>query len=157
MEHRIEKNAGNRTLDQVRPATESRDRTADPQALLTAAKQILGGGDLPSVLETILDNALRLSAADDAGVWLYQENEPNLRLELARGSSIDPPRPGILVNHGVVWDAFQTGKAINVSDSRSSSPVVAWNVDRVGGRSVVAVPLRFRDQKLGVLVVWSFN
>ena len=65
----------------------SQSQARELQALLTAAKQILGAQDVPAVVATILDNVLSLGDADDASVWLLQETGQNLKLELARGTS----------------------------------------------------------------------
>jgi signal transduction histidine kinase/CheY-like chemotaxis protein len=142
-------------IDNARLLDVSQTQARELQALLEATKQILGAFDLPTVLSTILENVLRLTAADDASVWLLDERGKFLKLEMARGASTDSFKAGALVNEGLAWEALQSGKVLNTSDYRSLPHLVSRHGDVAGARSAVAVPLPGRQERIGALLIWS--
>lgn len=124
----------------------------DLAAFIAAARSVNQAGDLAGTLDAILDEALRLLAADEGSIMLLSRDRQTLRIRAARGL---PPEvvsaTHIPVGEGISGYVAASGQAMLID---SSTPVDRYP-DRSGRqqnlRSAVSVPLRTRGSVEGVL------
>jgi GAF domain-containing protein len=118
------------------------------EAVRQAGLSLTSTLDLGPVLEAVLEHALRLVAADDGHVFLYDGER--LTFVAARWSDRSKrrpyaaPRPG-----GITYTVAQTGEAMVIPDV-DSHPI--FEGDRWGG-AIVSLPLRIGERVLGVMNV----
>jgi PAS domain S-box-containing protein len=137
-------------LENSRLLLAARQRSAELEALRQAGLQLTSSLDLKTVLETILDNTLRLIAADDAHIFLYRDD----RLSFGAALQADPVRDGPRIYreprpNGLTYTVARHGQRIVVPDTNHSELFRSWN----WGGGIVGLPLRAGAEVRGVMNV----
>jgi len=135
-------------IENARLYESERRRSAELETLRQASLRLTSSLELQPILEAILDHALKLVAADDAHIFLYDGER------LAFGASLwadahqqEPyfePRP-----HGLTYTTARSGESIVVPDV-NSHPLFR---DYPWGGAIVGLPLRVRERVVGVTTV----
>jgi GAF domain-containing protein len=113
------------------------------------ADALTGGGDLPTVLRTVADEALRLLRATSTRVRIPDEGETELLLAaVADDDRAAAPLPSPDATMAIATDPV-AGRAY-----RERRIVLAQGIPEVPTGLSCVVPLTIRDRRHGVLVVW---
>ena len=124
----------------------------DLDAILDVTKRLAAPFDLPAMLGAVVDAAKQVLRAERGSVWLYDEPNGELVLEVATG--IAPIR--VPWQAGLVGACARTRRIINVPDCYAD-PRFDSSVDRASGyrtRCMLTLPLvDHRDALVGVMQV----
>jgi signal transduction histidine kinase len=149
----------------ARPMSDVSDDDAVGQitALLEVSQTVHDGGDLRTTLDTIAAAATRVVSATSASVLMLEA----ARLRLMGSHQLTPEYEEFLSSRFIVEGRGQAGWALQVGhtvtiDDMDSHPYTARAYAKAwrrfaaiqGYRAMAAVPLRFRDETLGVLNVY---
>jgi len=108
--------------------------------------------DPGSVLQSVIERAQLLTRGTGAALALGHK-----RAMLCRASVGNAPRPGchLDVNTGFSAECVHTGKALRCDDSSNDPRVDAEICGRLGIRSILAAPIPFDGEVVGLLEVFS--
>ena len=158
-------------IENARLLADLRQRTNDLEESLayqTATAEVLrivtsSPDDLKPVFEAILDRITELCSADAGNLWLYDAGTftpaavRNPNPEAVALLLENPFRPGPLT---ALCQAAQTKAPVHVPDItaddayRAGDPFRIWTLERVGARSLLAVPLLKQGEMIGALVTY---
>jgi diguanylate cyclase (GGDEF)-like protein len=117
-------------------------------------KALTSSLQLDQVLRTIMEKINEVLRPDTWSLLLMDPEKNELYFEIATGEGADALKDvRIKLGQGIAGWVAQTGEVVVVPDTRKDSRFFA-QVDektKVQTRSIVAVPVRFRDQCLGVI------
>jgi len=135
-------------LENARLFAAANQRTAELEALRKASLRLTAQLELQPVLEAILESALKLAAADDAHIFLYDGQQLTFGAALwANGRTEQPhslPRPD-----GLTYTVARTGERLVIPYVDSHSLFEAWK----WGGAIVGLPLSIGRRILGVMNV----
>src|SRR5262249_28629891 len=100
-------------LDNIRLRQTEREKSARLEAIHNLTAEILAHRDLETVLDTVIDHALRLTGRSYGGLLLWDEAEGGLRVVAARGH--EPSSVG----------QIRRDSSLALAAYRSNSPEVA--------------------------------
>jgi diguanylate cyclase (GGDEF)-like protein len=117
-------------------------------------KALTSSLQLDQVLRTIMEKINEVLRPDTWSLLLMDQEKNELYFEIATGEGADALKDvRIKLGQGIAGWVAQTGEVVVVPDTRNDSRFFG-QVDektKVQTRSIVAVPVRFRDQCLGVI------
>ena len=136
-------------------------QTRDAQVastFVTLAETLVGDYDMVDVLQTLVEQASGILESADGGILL-----PNGfgDLEVVASTSERSHLISLLqlrADEGPCVDAYETGEFISVDDIAATTdrwPTFARGAAGLGYRSMCAIPMRFRDQTIGSLNLFS--
>jgi diguanylate cyclase (GGDEF)-like protein len=117
-------------------------------------KALTSSLQLDQVLRTIMEKITEVLRPDTWSLLLMDTNKNELYFQIATGKGSDALRDvRIKVGQGLAGWVAQSGEAVVVPDTTKDSRFFAQldEKTRTATRSIVAVPVRFRDQCLGVI------
>ena len=133
-------------IENVRLLEAARRRSAELEALRQASLHVTSSLDFQQVLEAIIEHALRLVSADNAHIFLYDDEELIFGAAMwAGGLQREPyavPRP-----HGLTYTVAHHGEQVVIPDV-DVHPMFG---DRRWGGAVAGLPLRVGDDVCGVM------
>ncbi len=140
---------GQRFTIDLEPAAEG-SQTASTSATLQYEITSLGT-DLTSALRLIGERARALTRGTSAAIALASKGAVMCRASVgesapALGSRLD-------VNSGLAGECFRAGKALRCDDAEHDPRVDLASCRRLGIRSIVAAPLRYERDTVGLLMV----
>jgi len=123
---------------------------AQLEAIQQTSAAIASELDQSPLLQQLVTRAMQLLGGSSGGIYLWDADAEVLRLE----SAASPLNVGAVLRpgEGASGVAFQTGQPLNIPDYRAwpgHSPVF----ESSQLRSVIAVPLNYRQETIGVLTV----
>jgi signal transduction histidine kinase/DNA-binding response OmpR family regulator len=140
-----------------------RDELAEARGQLAATSEVLAvigrsASDLEGVLETVVESARRLCAADVAQVFLADGD----RYQFAYGSGMTPESKEYIVNNPAALDrgtlVGRVGldrRATQITDVLADPDYRRPDLQRAAGyRTIMGVPMLLDDEVVGVLSVW---
>jgi sugar diacid utilization regulator len=143
-------------LDRSSAADEVAAAAAEAKAIGEVVQQLLSVHDLDLVLRTIAERTLRLLDADICGVMLREDEA--LRMRSCVGNRLaETGRITMRRGQGVAGLVFLTGELAKVDTYLDDETVPQDFASIAVGeeiRSALAVPLRLREEFIGVLEVW---
>ena len=111
------------------------------------------GSDLNAALRVISDRARTLLRGSGAAIAIADRDPMMCRASVGTGG---PPLGTHLdVNSGFSGECIRTGKTLRCDDAESDSRIEAVICRRLGIRSIVAAPIRYEREVVGVLEVFS--
>jgi phosphoserine phosphatase RsbU/P len=127
------------------------------KGLVEVSALINGITNYEALLKEVLDVARRVIGAEAASIFLVDEMNGNLRLEMDARGQKGVEKPGIVVPRGagIAGAVFESGRAELVPDAYADSRFFR-DADRKTGfltRSILCAPLISGEKKLGVLQV----
>lgn len=126
-------------------------RTQQLEAIRDIGLELTAHLDLDDLLHFITSRAIELVKATSGGLALYRP-ERNL-LEYVFYLGLEPPSMKAKPGEGVVGKVWESGRAMVVDDYAAwDEPSQGW-VDTIGHGAVVAAPIRWQDEILGVIVL----
>ena len=126
----------------------ARQRVAELRAVRQASLQLTSSLELEPVLETILEHALNLVAADDAHIFLYDEGELIFGAAMWNGERHEEPFDNVR-SHGLTYSVARSGERIVISDAMNH-PLFE---DRRWEGAIVGLPLTIGNAVQGVMNV----
>ncbi len=148
-----------RALDRSRVLEQLQARRIDEQdVLLDLSRRLLRHGSLDTLVEPLLESALRSLSADACALLLPDADGLRLRFLAAAGWRSDPVAAGRSVladDNSIAWQAMQAGRPLVIEDL-SATPEHTWNAPWVQGeefRGHIVAPLLADERPLGALFV----
>ena len=150
-----------RLFNETKKALEQ--QTAVAEVLGTMSRSVF---DLEPLLETVVQSAVKLSAADFG--FMYRQEGPDYRLVAKHGRPpvVDlgqPPEGWQLITRfttaitgAVIGRAFLEARTVHVEDVQSN-PEYSFHQKEVGDRTNLAVPLLASGKVVGVLGLWRYE
>jgi diguanylate cyclase (GGDEF)-like protein/excisionase family DNA binding protein len=144
-----------------RPLHLIRERLASGNALRRIAAEVSGSLDLQTLFEDVIEDSMALFSVDRVGLWLYDESRPRpLTLAAHRGVSAEildwvSTLSADATNAGLHAIRSRTVVVLRDAVTDARFPAVHEVYARDGIGSVCLVPIVFRDQALGLLVLYN--
>lgn len=140
------------------PSTGRADHATRSEALRRIAAEVSGSQDVGRLFGEVIDAAFALFGVDRAGLWTYESGPRPLRLAAQRGLSAemldaiaDLPRDASTAGMAAVRERQV---AVLAGDLSGTLPALRTIYERSGIRTVCFVPIIFREQPLGLLVLY---
>ena len=111
------------------------------------------GTDLNVALRLIAERARSLTRATGAAIGMAHQGAVLCRASV--GSGAPPLGTRLEVNSGFCGECFRTGRSLRCDDAAVDSRVDAESCEQLGVRSILAAPIRFERETVGLLVVVS--
>ncbi|HET7893822.1 MAG TPA: GAF domain-containing protein [Candidatus Sulfotelmatobacter sp.] len=111
------------------------------------------GPDLNSGLRVISERARTLLRGDGAAIALMDRGPMMCRASVGKGGP--PLGTHVDVEAGFSGECIRTGRALRCDDSEMDPRVEAETCRRLGIRSIVAAPIRYEREVVGLLEVFS--
>ena len=130
------------------------ERLQKLERLLEISRELASTVELEPLLHRIVDVAAELTSSDQASIMLLDMRTGELRFQAARGDQLgqlrDIPVP---VDGSLGGTVFVTGEPIITSDARSDPRHYVSVDEKIDHetRSLLAVPLQYKDRRIGVL------
>ncbi|MBN2003206.1 MAG: GAF domain-containing protein [Anaerolineae bacterium] len=123
-----------------------RDRTVELETLRQAGLYLTSKLELEPLLEAILENALKLTEADDAHIFLYDGNALHFGAARWRGGAVHTPFTQIR-GDGITYRVARNAERLVVNQMQGH-PLFA-DSDRNG--AIAGIPLRIGETVVGVM------
>jgi hypothetical protein len=111
------------------------------------------GSDLNTALRVISERARTLLRGTGAAIALIDRGPMMCRASVGTGGP--PLGTQVDVNSGFSGECIRTGKTLRCDDAETDSRIEAVISRRLGIRSIVAAPIRYEREVVGVLEVFS--
>jgi PAS domain S-box-containing protein len=138
--------------ERVQDAEENRRRTAQLEALREVGLELTAQLDLATLLHSIATRAVELIGGSGGGVYLYRPDTDGLEWTMSIGSNMSPPGTALRRGEGLSGKVWESGQSLIVDDYRHWEGRAAV-YDGYPFTAVVAVPIRWGQESLGVLNV----
>jgi two-component system NtrC family sensor kinase len=124
-------------------------RLQELNALISVGKSVISQLDLQAVLNSVVEAAVRITAAEEGLLLLLDEDTGELYVRAAQNIDDDMARAlRLRVNDSLAGQVIRSGKPMVIGDAGVQKIKTAYLV-----RAVVYVPLKTRDRVIGVLGV----
>ena len=127
-------------------------RAGELQALYETVLEINANVDLPSLLQSIVERAVRLVEARIGGLYLLQPDGETLRLECSYNYPEQTQEMTLRLGEGMAGRAAQSGQTLTVEDYQRWEGHVTSFEGRTF-RRLLAVPLKVGGKVIGVISV----
>ncbi len=126
--------------------------------LIEVARAVVSPLDLDTVLQVILDSAMRFADVPAGNVALFDENQQELTIHAHAGFSPDFARDvrWEVIPGGLTEEVLQTGDVLCVEDASRSSFALNPVAVKEGVQSVMCVPLAVPGSVVGLLYLCDF-
>jgi GAF domain-containing protein len=111
------------------------------------------GSDLNTALRVISERARTLLRGTGAAIAIVDRSPMMCRASVGTGGP--PLGTHVDVNSGFSGECIRTGKTLRCDDAETDSRVEAATCRKLGVRSIVAAPIRYEREVVGVLEVFS--
>ncbi|MBI3732469.1 MAG: GAF domain-containing protein [Chloroflexi bacterium] len=139
----------------ARLLSETRRRAEEFAALYEVSHDLTVYRDLPGLLKTLVERAVALLRGSDGGILLYDAARRDLELVVMQHQAITL-YPRQRIDEGLAGLVFQTRKPLIVDDYQNW-PQRRLQFEGLPIRAVVAVPMLYRQELIGVLFVEDSN
>jgi hypothetical protein len=111
------------------------------------------GTDLNVALRLIAERARSLTRGSGAAIALAHQYVVLCRASVGKGAPVLGTR--LEANSGFCGECFRTGRSLRCDDAEIDPRVDPESCRRLGVRSILAAPIRFERETLGLLVVFA--
>lgn len=141
-------------LSRLRSELAAMDKEHDQLLALSEVGAVISSTlDLPQVLNSVMDNVIKLTGAERGYIVLRDEETGNLEFTVARGMDRETlEQQSSQVSRTIVTEVAETGEPVVTTNAQADprfhaqESVVSYSL-----RSILCVPLRVRDQVIGVM------
>jgi len=141
-------------LSRLRADTTALDKEHDQLLALSEVGAVIGSTlDQAEVLNLVMDNVIKLTGAERGYIVLRDEETGNLEFMIARGMDQETlEQRSSQVSRTIVTEVAETGEPVVTTNAQADprfhaqESVVSYSL-----RSILCVPLRVRDQVIGVM------
>jgi len=145
-------NQAGQLLMRKRAEAELERRAREMGALYQISLEINSQPDQQRLLEAIVHSAADLMGVHLGGIYLIQADGQTLELAAGHRMAIVPTEPKLRMGEGLVGRAAQSGRPLMVPDYQAwEGKATAY--PGIPFRQTLAVPLKVRDQVIGVLIL----
>ena len=138
-------------IENARLFEESARRGRRLSAILDVTKRLARGLDLPAMLTSIVEEAMRLFEVDNAGFRLL-EGDDLVLAGVAGHAGAAMPRPRIKIGQSLSGKVFELGRTLRCDFASSHLvPESAAAAQALGYTHFLGVPLRVGERTIGVL------
>lgn len=145
-------------LNQAGLYAHAKERAREVEALYAAAQAMTSSLDLDEVLQRVISEVRHLQRADQVSLLLYEPDWEMLRFAAVVGDAADTlAGVRLSADDGIAGWVFRHKNVVCLDDARQDARFSS-RFDRKTGfvtRSLLAVPLLFQDEALGVIEVLS--
>jgi GAF domain-containing protein len=127
------------------------------QNLLRVSQSISSILNLDELLTAIVDSAIEISLAERGILFLYDEGEKKLKVDVARSSGKKSiHQEDFFISQSVIDDVNNKQEPLLITDARQDSrfldkkSIIEFNI-----HSILCVPMKFRNKFFGVLYIDS--
>jgi PAS domain S-box-containing protein len=141
-------------LNRLRSDIAAMDKEHDQLLALSEVGAVISSTlDLPQVLNSVMDNVIELTDAERGYIVLRDEDTGNLEFRVARGMDRETlEQESSQVSRTIVTEVAETGKPVVTTNAQADPRFQAQeSVVSYSLRSILCVPLRVRDQVIGVM------
>lgn len=133
---------------------EAQQRVAELTALQEVSLKITASLDTPAVLDTITQNTLALTQADDVHIFVYNAITDQLTFGAALWKD-GSREPATLVprEDGLTWQVVRRGQPVIINDADQHPLFTSESARTWGLHSIAGFPLKRADTVLGVFTV----
>jgi PAS domain S-box-containing protein/putative nucleotidyltransferase with HDIG domain len=137
--------------ERVKAEQDLRRRAEEFSVLYATTRDLAGSQDLLPLLDTIIDRAIRLLDTPCGGIYLFDAEQDELELSVAKGYPL-PIGNRMKLGEGMAGRVAQTREPMLVDDYQD------WEYrnpkyERVPFSSVLEVPMLYAGELIGILVV----
>jgi GAF domain-containing protein len=111
------------------------------------------GTDLTAALRLIGERARALTRGSSAAIALVNKGEVLCRASI--GASAPALGTRLDVNSGLSGECFREGRALRCDDAENDPRVDLESCRRLGVRSILAAPVRYERDTVGLLIVFA--
>jgi GAF domain-containing protein len=126
------------------------ERATGLALLQDISNQIIGAQKVDDVLRQIVSGAIRLTNTKAGVIYLFSEDRESITQSFAYSPTFEHPKPRMSGEGGITRRVIETGKMMVFPDIRKDDRVNRAPTDR-GVRSMIAIPLKLRQEVIGVL------
>ena len=126
-------------------------------ALLAVGRAVSSPFDLEELLSASLDTIIEVTSADTGEIWLIGEGGLVMRSHRGAHPEAFHERTSFPMGEGIPGIVGQTGEPIIVHDLPSEPRFLRQRVARAGFHTFCALPMRYRDRLVGVLIVVALS
>jgi sigma-B regulation protein RsbU (phosphoserine phosphatase) len=169
---------GRAVLNEYELVEGSRHRLGRERQVIVSFLRSIGAAftedvEVDSVLRIILDSALETTEASAGAIYLFAKDrqvlEPRIVLNFFPPMHVDTPaaysahrtdeleeemkHQSFALNEGIIGEVAAKGQARIIEDVRAEGIMLGSTTDYMRNRSMLIVPLRLRDEPLGVMAV----
>ncbi len=138
--------------ERERAEEETRQRTAQLEALREIGLELTAQLDLDALLHSIVSRAIGLLRGNTGGLDLYRPERDVLEWSAAIGSNIAPVGTILHRGEGLSGKVWETGKPLIVDDYQHwEGRAATWEGYPIS--AIVGAPVRWGEEFLGVLIV----
>jgi putative methionine-R-sulfoxide reductase with GAF domain len=140
------------------PAPEAvRPNYSDTLAALTAVQREIEslGDDLAAALQLVARRAQTLLRASGSAIALAEDDRTVMACRASSGADAPPVGARLQVGSGFSGECVRSGKLLRCDDSETDERVDRESSRALGIRSILAAPLRARDNVIGIIEVFS--
>jgi PAS domain S-box-containing protein len=126
-----------------------------PAQLLDVCREMMTTVSWESLLHQSVEAAIRITAAEWAGLLLLDDAQRDLRLVVVTGQPDRLFAVPVPIERSIAGAAFTTGQAVDVPDAETDPRYFSILGEPVQFKvqSLLAIPLHFNQQRIGVLEV----
>jgi signal transduction histidine kinase len=129
------------------------DRTRELMALINVQQALASRQDTQEVLQLIADESRHLTHTDISALFLPDDDGLALAVVSSEKPVVLKPGYRMSLTHSASGTAFRTGEVQLVTDITHHPNVDTVAMNKVGAKSVLAVPLKSGTRTIGVLSV----
>ncbi len=129
---------------------DSRRQAGELEALRQLTLAVTTQLDLDLLLQRVVESALQLLGIESGGIYLYRPEDDLLEWRVSVGPGIMPAGMTLSRGEGLSGKVIETGQIMIINDY-SSWEGRAIKLDNYPIRAVLAVPIRWGDEMLGVI------
>lgn len=143
-------------IQQARLAEQNQRHAGELESLRRVTLDITSQLDLDDLLGALVESAARLMKAESGGVYYYRPELDLLEWRVSYGATRIPIGSQIKRGEGLSGKVWETGEAMSVADY-STWPDQKEQYKSFGVHAIVAAPIRWGDEFLGVINVAAYG
>jgi GAF domain-containing protein len=129
------------------------DQSQQLEGILELSRELVSTVSLPPLLRRIVEAAAQLTDSSSVAILLFEEQDDHLHFVAASDIADQLEAIPVPIDCSIAGAAFSAGEAVLVTDAQVD-PRYYRKIEEVTGKethSLLAVPLQYRDQRIGVL------
>lgn len=138
--------------ERERAEAEILNRTETVTALYETTRDLSVEHDLPNLLQTIVERAVRLLDAEGGGLYLCEPEKDQVRCVVSYNTLVDYTGTVLKYGEGSAGRVAQTGEPLVIDDySTWEGRAAVYDDDTKPFRAVLSVPIKWQEDIIGVL------
>ncbi|MDI6868381.1 MAG: diguanylate cyclase [Coprothermobacterota bacterium] len=137
---------------------ETRQKAEEFSSLFEVAQTLMGSINVEEIVSKVLESAQRLVQADEGFIFELVNGSEEMRCIAASGSYQDQIKSmKIRVGEGITGWVAKAGVGVNLAEAELDPRVKQVNGTPVEEESLISVPLKIKDEVIGVMTVYRLG